>query len=352
MTSRERFVRMYQHREADRIPIIDAPWAATVERWHREGMPKDVGYVDFFGLDRVAGISCDNSPRYTERVIEEDEDSITKFTVWGGTMRNWKHSASTPEFLDFTVKDPDSWAKARQRMTPSDDRIRWDALRSEYPRWREQGYWVRANLWFGFDVTHAWFVGTERLLMAMATDPEWVMDMFNHFLDVHLALFDRVWDAGYRFDCIQWPDDMGYRQHTFFSLKMYRDLLKPVHRRAIEWAHAKGVPAHLHSCGNITPFVPDLLDIGLDGLNPLEVKAGMDPLALKREHGGRLLLHGGINARLWDKPDMIRGEMERVVPRLKEGGGYVFSSDHSVPSSVGLEDFRRIVDLAKMLGRY
>jgi uroporphyrinogen decarboxylase len=49
---------------------------------------------------------------------------------------------------------------------------------------------------------------------------------------------------------------------------------------------------------------------------------------------------------------MIRGEMERVVPRLKEGGGYVFSSDHSVPSSVGLEDFRRIVDLAKMLGRY
>jgi len=53
MTSRERFQRMYEHREADRVPIIDIPWAATIERWHREGMPEGTSYVDYFGLDPV-----------------------------------------------------------------------------------------------------------------------------------------------------------------------------------------------------------------------------------------------------------------------------------------------------------
>jgi uroporphyrinogen decarboxylase len=92
--------------------------------------------------------------------------------------------------------------------------------------------------------------------------------------------------------------------------------------------------------------------MGLDALNPLEVKAGMDPFALKREFGKDLVLHGGINAVLWDQPEPVRAEMERLVPVLKESGGYIFSSDHSVPSSVSLNDFRGIVELAKRLGSY
>ena len=64
------------------------------------------------------------------------------------------------------------------------------------------------------------------------------------------------------------------------------------------------------------------------------------------------MLHGGISAVLWDHPDLIRAEMERVLPVVKENGGCIFSSDHSVPSSVGLEDFRGIVELAKRLGSY
>ncbi|MBS3763012.1 MAG: hypothetical protein KGZ25_06885, partial [Planctomycetes bacterium] len=62
MTSRERFQCMYEHKEADRIPVIDSPWGATIERWHKEGMPEDTTFVDFFGLDHVAQIGVDNSP--------------------------------------------------------------------------------------------------------------------------------------------------------------------------------------------------------------------------------------------------------------------------------------------------
>lgn len=352
MQSHERFSRMYAHREADRVPIIDSPWGATIERWQREGMPEAVGYADFFGLDKVAGIGIDNSPRYEAKVLEETDAYSVRTTNWGATLKNWRHAASTPEFMDFTIKDRDTWAKAKARMTPTRDRINWDHLAKNYPIWKKEGYWIEAGLWFGFDVTHSWAVGTERILIAMIEDPEWCMEMFGHYLEVGIALLDQVWDAGYRFDCVSWPDDMGYKNTPFFSLQTYRDVLKPFQKRAVEWAHAKGAKARLHSCGNILPFLPDLVEIGMDGLNPIEVKAGMDPALIKRTYGDRLLLHGGINAVLWDKPELIKAEMERVVPVLKQDGGYIFSSDHSVPSSVSLEDFRGIVELAKRLGRY
>ena len=90
----------------------------------------------------------------------------------------------------------------------------------------------------------------------------------------------------------------------------------------------------------------------LDALNPLEVKAGMDPIKLKREYGDKLVLHGGVNAVLWDDRDAIISEIDRVIPVLKENGGYIFSSDHSIPNSVSLANFRAIVDEIKRVGRY
>ncbi|MBL7095882.1 hypothetical protein ISS22_18200, partial [candidate division KSB1 bacterium] len=103
---------------------------------------------------------------------------------------------------------------------------------------------------------------------------------------------------------------------------------------------------------DVNPFIPEFIKIGVDALNPLEVKAGMDPIFLKQKYGKDLVLHGGVNAVLWDKPEQIKAEMERVIPILKENGGYIFSSDHSVPDSVSLNDFRAIINLAKELGTY
>jgi len=352
MTGRERFQRMFEHREADRVPIIDAPWSATIERWRREGLPENVSWIDYFDVDCVAGIPADNSPRYPGKIVEQTEEYIVRTTKWGVTQRTWKHAASTPEFLDFTITSPDAWRKAKKRMTPDRDRVDWERLKKYYPEWRKKDLWIQANFWFGFDVAHSYAVGTERLLMAMIDNPEWVSEMFNHYLDVDLALFEMVWDAGYKFSAVHWPDDMGYKHSQFFSLDTYRELLKPVHKRAVEWAHAKGIKAHLHSCGDVSPLVPELLEIGVDALNPLEVKAGMDPVALKEKYGKELVLHGGINAVLWDDKDAIVAEIEKTLPKLKESGGYIFSSDHSVPSSVSLENFREIIATAKRVGTY
>ncbi len=352
MTTHERMQRMYAHQEADRVPVTDSPWDATLERWHREGLPEGVDYADYFGLDKFAHISVDNSPRYPVRTLEETEEYTITTSAWGVTMKNWRHAGGVPQFLNFTITDPDSWAVAKARMEPSSDRIDWANLQRNYRKWREEGAWISAGLWFGFDVTHSWLVGTERVLTAMVEQPEWLMDIFNHCLDVDLALLEMVWDAGYQFDEIFWCDDMGYKGHQFFSLKMYRELLKPVHKRAADWAHKKGIHVHLHSCGDIRPFIPDLIEIGIEMLNPIEVKAGMDPLALKAKYGDRLGFHGGLNAVLYWALEALWNEMRRVIPVMKEGGGYIISSDHSVPSNVSLQDFQTFVGLAKRLGSY
>ncbi len=352
MTTHERFERMFQHKEADRVPIYDSAWKGTINRWHQEGMPENIDYTDYFDLDKIVHISVDNSPRYEEKVLEETNEHIIYTTKWGATLKSWKQDDSTPEFIDFLITAPEKWNEAKKRMKPSKDRINWDYLRKNYKLWRKEGCWIEAGLWFGFDVTHSWTVGTERFLIALIENPEWCIDMFNHFLDVNISLLDMVWDAGYEFDSVRWPDDMGYKHRQFFSVNTYRELLKPVHKKAIDWAHAKNAKTHLHSCGNINPFIPELVEIGLDALNPLEVKAGMDPVKIKKMYGNNLVLHGGINAVLWNDKEAIETEMKRVLPVMKESGGYIFSSDHSIPNTVSLDDFKQIIELAMKLGSY
>lgn len=352
MTTHERVTRMFAHQEADRVPITDSPWAGTISRWIREGMPKDADWREFFGVDKFESIQVDVSPRYEQQVLEDTETYTVIKTAYGVTIKYLKGEDTTPEFLDFTVTSPERWAKAKARMCHSADRVDWKRLEKEFPKWRAEGSWIQSVFWFGFDVTHSWMVGTETLLIAMLEEPEWAADMFQTMLDSNIALYDQIWDKGYHFDSIFFFDDMGYKQNQFFSKNVYRDLLKPAHKRAIDWAHNHGVRAHLHSCGFVEPFIPELMEIGLDALNPLEVKAGMDPLRIKKAYRDKLVLHGGVNAVLWDKPDEIITEIARVLPGLKENGGYIFSSDHSIPNTVGLEAFREIVACVKKEGAY
>ncbi len=351
MDSRERFKRMYEHREADRIPITDSPWGGTIRRWIREGMP-ETDWQDYFGVDKMGEISVDITPRFPVRRLEETDRYFIETSPWGVTMKHFKEEDSTPEFLDYTVIDEESWEIAKKRMTLSDDRIPWDYLKAAYPQWRAEGRWIRAIFWFGFDVTHSWMMGTENLLIAMAENPDLVTDMFDTYLNRNEVLFGRLWDAGYHFDELFWYDDMGYKGTTFFSPAMYRKYVMPFHARAVKWAHDHGIVAQLHSCGNIMTLLPDVLSTGLDGLNPLEVKAGMDAIGIKKQYGDRLLLRGGINAVLWNQPDAILAEIREKIPVLMENGGFVFSSDHSIPNSVSLENMRTIIGEVKRVGTY
>ena len=352
MTTHERFTRMFEHKEADRIPIIDSPWNGTIRRWQREGLPENVDWRDYFGVDKLSSIAVDITPRYERKVLEDTDRYVIFTTPWGVTQKSFKEEDSTPEMIDFKVVNEEEWEKAKARMTLDDDRIPWEALKKNFPKWREEGHWISARFWFGFDVTHSWMMGTENVLIAMLEQPELIEDMFDTYLSRCEALFGRLWDAGYTFDEVFWPDDMGYKGTTFFSPNLYRTLLQPYHKRAVEWAHSRGIRARLHSCGNVMTLLPDIVATGVDALNPLEVKAGMDTLKIKKEYGDRLVLHGGINAAQWHDTKAVLAEIEEKVPLLKQNGGFIFSSDHSIPNAVSLENMRVIMNRVKELGKY
>lgn len=352
MTSAERFRCVFNHKEPDRLPIYDSPWNSTWQRWRREGYPEGADPADFFGWDRVASIRIDNSPRYPVGVVEETDEYTIHTTAWGTTQKNWKSKGGVPEFEAFTITDPDSWRQAKKRMTPDPSRIDWDRLKVEYPKWREQGAWITVGGWFGYDVFASWIVGYERVLMAMVEEPEWCQDMFRTALELDIAMMEMLLERGYTFDSFDWPDDLGYRNGLLFSLKTYREVSKPVHKQAIDWCHAHGIKAHMHSCGNIMALADDLVELGLDCLNPLEIKAGMDPLALKATHGDKLVLQGGIDVRNWNDPAKAEAELREKLPVLMKNGGYIFHSDHSIPETISLKEYQYVLELAKKLGTY
>ncbi|MDR0657294.1 MAG: hypothetical protein LBG22_13355 [Treponema sp.] len=366
MTSKERITRMFEHQEADRVPITDDPWPGTLARWKREGMSEGVDWRDYFGVDKIDLFTVDNSPRYEVKILEETDSYVISTTPWGVTLRNFKvtgvekrqaggqvgESDTTPEFLDYKVNTPEMWEEAKKRMTISRDRINWDYYKENFPKSRAMGSFIEAEFWFGFDVLHSHMAGTDTILIAMLEDPEWVKDMFKTYLDTTIGLFEIVWDAGYRFDCVKWPDDMGYKQRTFFSNELYAEVLQPFHKKAVDWAHNRGIKTRLHSCGDIMTRVPQLIEIGIDALNPIEVKAGMDLLALKRNYGDKLVLHGGTDALIFDKPEKVLPYIEHTLPIVKERGGYIFSSDHSIPNTVSLDTYKQIVAAVKKYGAY
>ena len=353
LTTRERMLRTYRHQEIDRILMVDYPWAGTLERWKREGLPANADWADYFGFDKIASICPDNSPRFERKVLEETDRYRIITSEWGQTKRVFKELDSTPEVLSCYYDSSEKWEEAKKKMFEyHEDRIPWDFLKENYPKWKAEGRFLQLVVWFGFDVCHSHMIGTENVLMGMIEEPEWIKDVFDTYLTTSLDLCQRILDAGYEFDGIYWYDDMGYKNTPFFSPQMYRELLKPYHKKAVDWAHERGMVTELHSCGFIEPLLPDVIDVGVEMLERIEVNAGMDPQRLKTLYGDKLAFHGGINAQLWDDFDKVKAEMERIIPIMKEGGGYVFASDHSIPNSVSFENMKLISELAHKLGKY
>ena len=160
--------------------------------------------------------------------------------------------------------------------------------------------------------------------------------------------------GGYVFDGVFLFDDMGYRNGTLFSPADYRELLFPAHKRACDFFKSKNFPIILHSCGCVQAFIPDLIEAGFTCLQPLEVKAGMDVIELKKDFGHQLAFMGGIDVRKMAHPDpsVIEEEIRTKVSIAKVGGGYIYHSDHSVPDNVSFQQYCRVIELVQQYGKY
>ncbi|MBC7289232.1 MAG: hypothetical protein H5T86_14580, partial [Armatimonadetes bacterium] len=280
MTGRERVLAELNFQEPDRIPIHDSPWATTIARWHREGLPQDVAVQDYFGYE-FAGVGSDTSFRFPTEVVEETDEYRIDRNANGAVVKNWKHKTSTPEYLDFAIKTPDDWEKHKHRLEFTPDRVDLEGARRAMEHARQRGWFFTFNGAYGYDKTQG-IVGSERLLIAMAEQPDWVYDMFWTSAKMLVEAASYMMDNGIEFDGAFVFNDMGYRNASLFSPDMYRRLQKPADEMLFGFFHERGLKVILHSCGCVKELIPDLIDAGLDCLEPLEVKAGMDLVELKR----------------------------------------------------------------------
>ncbi len=352
MTSRERVVRALRHKEADRVALCDAPWFTTVRRWHEEGLPKDKGPGEYFGYE-FAGQGSDTSFQFPSETIEETEEYTIVRNAQGAIAKNWKHATSTPEYIEFTIKDRKSWEEHKPRLAWNDSRVNFEQGLKDNKRARRQGYFVHFGGAFGYDKTQG-IVGSQNLLMAMLDDPAWVKDMFDTSAQMLVESLEEMTARGFVFDGCFVYDDMGYRNASLFSPRCYRELLLAAHKRFCDCAHSRGLPVILHSCGRVRELVPYLVEAGFDCLQPLEVKAGMDLIELKRNFGDRLAFMGGIDVRAMasENPRDIEREIATKIPYAKTGGGYIYHSDHSVPDNVSFQQYCRTIELVHYYGTY
>jgi uroporphyrinogen decarboxylase len=139
----------------------------------------------------------------------------------------------------------------------------------------------------------------------------------------------------------------------FFSPDYWRAVYKPQLARLCNVAHDAGLKTIYHGCGNASAVFDDIRDAGVDAYNPLEAKAGLDVLDLKRRYGSSWAFNGNIDVRVLATNDLelVRAE---VLTKLNaaRGGGYIVQSDHSIPDNVDPKTYDYVVRLVREFGKY
>ena len=140
----------------------------------------------------------------------------------------------------------------------------------------------------------------------------------------------------------------------FFSPKRFEEQLHPVFKELCRFFHARDIPIILHSCGQVKEIIPYFIEEGIDCLQPLEAKAGMDVIELKEKYGNKIAFMGGIDVRLMalDDPKPLEKEIKRKIGGAKENGGYIYHSDHSVPKNVSFQNYQTLIKYVKKYGNY
>ena len=318
MSPRERIRTVLNHEEPDRVPIVDSPWNATIKRWRDEGLTSEQSPAEYFAYEMIR-FQCDTSPRFPVEVIDEDDEYILMTTPFGGKRKNHRDYSTTPEVVDYPCKNQSDWEKIKSRLAPDRDRVDWQGkwtkdtgedgtkevsiLDTHMLDWRrglpgcrkaqDQGLFTLYSVMVGYDKIQK-YVATEDLLIAIATEPEWVRDMYETDATLAIQMYEIMRDGGYVFDGVWLTSDLGYRNGLLFSPQHYEEQLRPTMRRLLDYFRGEGLPVFLHSCGCVKELIQFFVEDGLACLQPLEVKAGMDLLELKKTYGDKLTLMGGI----------------------------------------------------------
>lgn len=382
MTGRERVIGAIERTPIDRVPRYDAFWEDTLERWEKEGLKlpqvkkimvdgeeKSIGRPvdEYFDFDLVQ-LFMDISMRFPTGVIEDDGVKITVADRCGYTAQKFKGRASSMHFISHMCQDPDDWDKYKDRFKLDlNDTARVDCEgyylhTKEYPTWegfkRIYDEYRKLDKFIACFVYGAWeetwrHHGYEDSLMDLIAEPEMMSEMFEKAINLMIETIQHMIDIGCKPDAIWLAEDMGGTHTTLFSRETYRELIWPWHKKLGDFLHANGIYFFMHSCGYIEPFLPDLIEAGLDVIQALQANTGMSVVDLKPKFGDKLTFFGNISEQNFKNgSEAIEAELREKIPVAMEGGGYIYHSDHSIPPEVSLETYEHAIKVLDEVGRY
>jgi uroporphyrinogen decarboxylase len=365
----DRMNKALRHEEPDRIPISDFFWGSFIIRWRDElGLPEDASPYDYYDLDWIVTTPNMDPKIQPFETISEDEIEVVVKTGFRTTMRK-KFDFPMPEFIswdldtiekleDFQFDDP---YDRRRYFEGGDNQIAGvgDGFQRNSPAWIETVEKLRPD----FPVYGSMIecsecltrlLGQENTLFWMGMYPDRLGAQINRIGQFYLDCLKAEIEAadGLLDGMVIWGD-VAYSQTMLFDPEYWRVYFKPWVKAMIEECHKNSLPVIYHGCGNVELIFEDFVEMGLDAYNPLEVKAGMDAVELKRKFGDKIGYCGNSNIQVWETGDkeLVRKEVLRKLNAAK-GGGFIFQSDHSVSSDVSGHTYDYIVNLVREYGKY
>ena len=368
MTHRNRLQAALNHREPDRLPV-DLGSTATSTITSRAylnlraylGLPEveprilsftagsvrpDADLLEYFDID-TRGVKP-GAAAGSKTEIRVDGEYEVYFNEWGvGYRRPLEGGLYFDQYL-HPLSGADAGRIREHPLPPGGDRSRIRGLRAECQALRDAGYPVVLSQSMGTGILHGGtaLFGFEDYFCRMLLEPEIIDGISERILQQKLAFWKMVLDEiGDLLDVVTEADDLGTQRGPFLSLSDYRKRIKPYQERLFSFikGEAPEIKILYHSCGSVVDFIPDLIEIGVDALNPLQLSAlGMDPLRLKREYGRDLVFWGGGVDTQRILPlgtcEEVKDETRRRVEVWMKHGGYVFAPVHNIQPDVPPEN--------------
>jgi uroporphyrinogen decarboxylase len=203
-----------------------------------------------------------------------------------------------------------------------------------------------------------WLRGLEKFLVDLGARPEFANALLDKILDLHLQFYDEyLSEVGEYVQLVEWGDDYGMQTGPIMSPNLFRKYFKPRIKKFFDLVKSKtNAKIFLHSCGCVYPFIEDLIEAGVDILNPVQPLAkDMDHQRLKEQFGSRLCFHGGLDTQQLlprGRPTDVADGVKRVISHLAPDGGYIFAAAHNIQADVPPENIHAMFNTAKNYGAY
>lgn len=382
MNARERVILALNHQEPDRIPIdLGGSICSSVHKDAYIALKKHLGMdleeiqmVDYvqqlpyldeallkrFGVDfRMVQLPAATAP---ELSIFEEGNYYAFVDRWGSKLHMPKDGGLYFDWVEFPIKE--ATVEALDNYTwPRPDPPEYNA------RLREQAKYLYENTDYalvgsaviggGIFEQPARTMGLEGFFMALVTEPRFCDRMMGQITEIYIDSCNNYLEqVGEYLHVFTYWDDVCGQDGWLISPDLYRKIVKPKQRRLLEAIKRRtNAKVYYHGCGAVYDLIPDLIELGFDILNPVQVSArGMDTKRLKEEYGKEIVFWGGgVDTQRvlpFGKPEEVRDEVKRRIDDLAPGGGFVFATVHNVQPFVPPENIVTVFETALEYGRY